>query len=151
MDEKPASGEQRLEKDLILSRNKCTNARSQRTFDAASEFCANLLGASTRITTELLRAIDEVDIGDICFVAAGSVGRDEALQASDLDLIPVCASDEVLGRYQPHDAFVRGALSEKLRIKVSAGSDLTKAISVDSLADPETIGGDKDDSSALTQ
>ena len=138
-------------KSLIDSRNNCISERSRETFDAASDFCDRLLRNSTRITTEFLNTIDEVDVDDICFVAVGSVGRDEALPASDLDLIPVCASDEVLSRYESHDRSMRESLSKELKIDVSAGSDLTRATSVDALVNPETIGGDKDNRSALTK
>lgn len=150
MDEEPVSDKQDLE-GLILCRNKCTEERSKETFDGASKFSGDLLDKSIQITNELLSGIGEVTIDDICFVAVGSVGRDEALPASDLDLIPVCTSDEVLDRYRPHDGFVRKSLGDKLGIKVSAGSNLTKAISLDSLLNPDTIGGSKDNSRALTR
>lgn len=150
MDEEPVSDKQDLA-DLILCRNKWTEERSKKTFDGASKFSGDLLDKSIQITNELLSDIDEVTIDDICFVAVGSVGRDEALPASDLDLIPVCTSDEVLDRYRPHDGFVRKSLGDKLEIKISAGSNLTKAISLDSLLDPDTIGGSKDNSRALTR
>ena len=150
MGQTPISDKQRL-KGLLDFRSSCINTRSQDTFDAASKFCNGLLEKSNRIIAESLNKINKVHIDDICFAAVGSVGRDEALKASDLDLIPVCASDEVLRLYEPHDKSVRESLSEKLQIKVSAGSDLTKAISLDSLVTPETIGGNQDNSSALTK
>ena len=110
-----------------------------------------MLGDSTRIITEFLNTINALDVDDICFVAVGSVGRDEALPASDLDLMPVCASEEVLGRYKPHDRSMREFLRKELQINISAGSDLTEVTSVEALVNPETIGGDKDNRSALTK
>ena len=150
MDEELLSDKQGL-KNLNFSRSECTKQISRKTFEDASKFCSDLLDKTIRITKESLNDITGTAENDICFAAVGSVGRDEALSASDLDLIPVCADDEVLKRYQPHDESVRKCIREKLKIKVSAGSDLTKPISLESLAAPETIGGDDDNSSALTK
>ena len=140
-----------MNKKLIASRDKCIKEYSKKTFDAASEFCATLLKNSDRVITEFLDATGEVDINNICFVAVGSVGRDEALPESDLDLLPVCADEEVLECYERHDESIRESLHKALQIKVSRGSDLTRAISLESFSDPETIGGDKDNRSTLTQ
>jgi hypothetical protein len=88
---------------------------------------------------------------DLCCVAVGSVGRFEALQASDIDLIPVTRTTDALAHFRPHDKDLRKAIADKLQIKVSQGEDLTRCVSLDELTDPETIGGGKDDSSALTK
>src|SRR5207249_1697249 len=60
-------------------------------------------------------------------------------------------SAAALAAFQSHDKPLRQEIKEKLTIKVSQGDDLTKCVSVGELIDPESIGGEKDGSSALTK
>lgn len=85
----------------------------------------------------------------LCFIVIGSVGRREALSASDLDIIPVLAED--IPSFAEHDARIRAALAKGLDTKVSRGEDLTKFILLEDLVRSETIGGDDDTSAALTK
>lgn len=87
----------------------------------------------------------------LCFAVIGSVGRMEALEASDLDLIPIAVDEHRLAEYLPFDQNLRAHLMATMHIKVSKGSDLTKATHVAELVDPETIGGAHDSSGALTK
>jgi predicted nucleotidyltransferase len=87
----------------------------------------------------------------MCFVAVGSVGRREALHASDLDIIPVAVSNQRLEEYVVYDQELRTTLSDRLGIKVSQGKDLTKATSIEDLVDARSIGGDGDTSGQLTK
>ncbi|WP_135058877.1 hypothetical protein [Paracoccus salipaludis] len=92
-----------------------------------------------------------VDTAGLCFAATGSVGRREALEASDLDLVPIARDDKCLAEWAPHDAELRQKLKEHLKIKVSRGEDLTKACSLTSLTRAEKIGGNEDNSAELTK
>lgn len=94
---------------------------------------------------------NKLDKSKVCFIAVGSIGRKEALSASDLDLIPILASPDYLKKFEFYDKKLRRYVASKLKIKVSAGSDLTKATSIDKLTDLKGIGGDDDTSSLLTK
>lgn len=87
----------------------------------------------------------------ICLAATGSVGRREALEASDLDIVPIARDDVTLAQWITYDSNFRAELQETLGIKVSKGEDLTKACSLDSLTRPQKIGGTEDCSAELTR
>jgi len=107
----------------------------------ANKFCSDLISQSKSIIKNLL-TVEGVSLSDICFVAVGSIGRGEALYASDVDIIPVLKDNRAFNVYETKDAQFRINLSKKLGLPVSKGTNLTKCIDVDSLSDPETIGGD---------
>ena len=86
----------------------------------------------------------------ICFVAVGSVGRYESLDSSDLDLIPILGTLSA-EEFQPHDLPIREKVTAELAVKVSKGEDLTKFQQLSELTNAECIGGDRDESSALTK
>lgn len=88
---------------------------------------------------------------EMCFAVTGSVGRREALEASDLDLIPIAADADRLRSYEPLDKSLRTHLKAALGVKVSAGEDLTKACHVGELTEPDSIGGASDGSAPLTK
>lgn len=96
-------------------------------------------------------ASNRLNPDDACFVVVGSVGRREALHASDLDLIPVLKTPEAHAEFKRHDQAIREYVSSNLTIKVSKGADLTRCIDINTLTLPESIGGDSDDVSALTK
>ncbi|MCC6557875.1 MAG: hypothetical protein IT372_33430 [Polyangiaceae bacterium] len=108
----------------------------------------SLLDECSRIVDEHLRDAG-LPAERICFVAVGSVGRHEALHASDLDLVPVLA--EGVPAFAEHDRAIRRTVSERLRVKVSRGEDLTSATLLGDLVRSESIGGDDDASPALTK
>jgi len=81
----------------------------------------------------------------------GSVGRREALDASDFDLVPVARDEETLEWLLTNNVELREGLAKALDIDVSMGRDLTKAVSLTYLTDPERIGGDQDGRTGLTQ
>lgn len=87
----------------------------------------------------------------LCFAATGSVGRREALEASDLDLIPIAMDSDLLKKWKPNDRPLREALSEHLGIKVSKGEELTEACSLADLVRPEKIGAKEETSAELTK
>jgi hypothetical protein len=84
-------------------------------------------------------------------VAVGSVGRREALRASDLDFIPILKDSDALKVYQEFDGQIRERIAQVANLKVSRGEDLTKAITLEHLTKKETIGGDEDSDTCLTK
>ena len=92
-----------------------------------------------------------LDINKLCFIAVGSIGRNEALNASDLDIIPIAKDTQTLNEYKKMDHDLREFLQKKLDIHVSKGLDLTKPDALSSLTDSESIGGKKDTSQHLTK
>lgn len=94
----------------------------------------------------------DLDPGTLCFVATGSVGRREALSASDLDLIVIVEGDSAYERLTERYAELRGGLSRALDgMDVSSGRTVMGLVKLDELVDPERIGLDKDDRIALTR
>lgn len=85
----------------------------------------------------------------IVVAALGSVGRYEALDASDLDIMPIVVDDEILNKEL--DAALRKAVQDALGVKVSAGEDLTQRTAVADLKNPEYIGTDDDSTSRLSR
>jgi hypothetical protein len=110
---------------------------------------------SRQLLTDCARILDEqiaargLPAERVCYVAVGSVGRHEALTASDLDLIPVLADD--IPSFRDHDRAIRGAVEERLHVKVSLGQDLTSPARLRDLVRSESIGGDDDNPAALTK
>lgn len=97
--------------------------------------------------------LDESNIGTsgLCFVVVGSAGRREALEASDFDFIPIAETTEILSRYVEHDQKIREIVANSLQTKVSRGEDLTKAVALSEIIEPDCIGGARDSSAALTK
>jgi hypothetical protein len=127
----------------------CTPDRAFATLQRAAVHSQDLIQRARQIVNSF--CVNKLDAVNICFVVVGSVGRHEALEASDFDFIPVAQSNADLESYRPLDAPLREALSVELNAKVSKGEDLTKAISINDLTDADCIGGSKDGSGALTK
>jgi hypothetical protein len=119
-------------------------------FRRAEARCSQVI-TDARATTEAFIANAGLDLGSICIACVGSTGRNEALEASDLDLVPILADEAALSRFAPHDQALRQTLRNELRIPVSEGADLTKRVTLTELTDPDSIGGTKDESPALTK
>lgn len=124
--------------------------RAMKVLQAADEHCGKIVTSTSEIVAQFLRD-REIPEGGLSFIAVGSIGRREALGASDLDLIPIAADQQALVTYKPFDKDLRKALQENLGLKVSKGEDLTSPADLASLVDPESIGGEKDDSAMLTK
>ena len=129
---------------------RCTPDRAFATLQRAASHSRDMIQEAKRITDSFCQN-NELDTAGVCFVVVGSVGRHEALEASDFDFIPVAEINDDLERYKPFDGQLREALSAGLGAKVSKGEDLTKAISVGELTEADCIGGSKDSSGALTK
>jgi hypothetical protein len=126
------------------------NSRAWAVLEKARQHGDKVLGNVRAVCDDFLAA-HTLTPEDACCVVVGSVGRQEALEASDIDLIPVLRSAAALAGFQPHDKALRQGIKEKLGIKVSQGDDLTRCVSLEELTEPESIGGEKDGSSPLTK
>lgn len=130
-------------KDLLVK-------RSFETYEKARQFSRERAEKASKAAAEFL-ATNGIDPKSILLAAVGSVGRMEALEASDIDLIPVLASKGALESYLPHDVALRDVIAKSLECKVSAGKDLTAPVSISDLENADTIGGSLDDSANLTK
>lgn len=124
--------------------------RSFEVFENANAFSNNIIQRCNQCVSDYLLTAG-FNVADICIIAIGSVGRKEALEASDLDLIPVLANDQAAKNFENHDQPLRKKISAELDIKVSKGEDLTKFTALSSLIQDDSIGGENDGSSALTK
>lgn len=124
-----------------------------RTFDTLSRAAAKCEDVSARADVYLSKYVAKVGIPteEVCFVACGSVGRQEALESSDLDFVPVAGSDAVYEKLVSDNEQLRSGLSDFLGLDVSRGKDLMRTVRLADLTDPLRIGGDKDDRVGLTQ
>lgn len=129
---------------------KYVNDQAYRVFSGALTNCEHLRENAIKVSNEIL---DEYHIprDQVCLIAVGSLGRSEALQASDIDLIPIIANKKLLEGFKECDRALRKAISEKLGVKVSKGEDLTRADHVNAFASPSLIGSDEDNVSNLTK
>lgn len=116
----------------------------------ATKKSENLLINSRKII-EIFLIEEDLKSDAFCFVAVGSIGRYEALDASDFDLVPIVLEQESYDKYQGLDNKLRKILSSELELKVSQGKELTKPVLLDDLSSPDNIGGEDDSREKLTQ
>ncbi len=126
------------------------NNRTYEVFLKAQAHCTDILKQTNIIVNDFLRK-NGIKEENVCFVAVGSVGRLEALHASDLDFIPLLVDKKALEEFQPFDKDLRNLLSSNLNLKISEGADLTRSASVSELIEKKAIGGEKDNSTWLTK
>jgi hypothetical protein len=129
---------------------RCVKRRHFETYKRARERSESLL-ATAKSTISVFLKSKGLDGASLCFAVVGSVGRREALEASDFDVVPIASNSERLKEYAPHDAELRAALRRALGVKVSKGEDLTKATSIEELVEVDSIGGAQDNSGRLTK
>jgi hypothetical protein len=122
--------------------------RAHKIFARAEEHSRTKLRESTAVVDEYLRTTN-IDPNDICVIAVGSIGRLEALESSDMDLIPILR--RAIDGFEQHDRAIREAVERALKLKVSKGQALTKFETLEELSHPERIGGERDDSNSLTK
>ena len=130
--------------------SECIKRQSAELFQRASKRCDELTDKAKAAIENYAKA-NGVSIDNICFTVVGSVGRGEALEASDFDLTPIARDDAALAAFMPHDQAIRQELIKALGVKVSKGEDLTKPVAIASLIERESIGGPKDTSASLTK
>jgi predicted nucleotidyltransferase len=121
--------------------------RTAEIIEKAEEYSQSLIDR-IKIVVDNYCSTNSIDLTNCCFIVVGSVGRKEALGASDIDLIPVFRNSSYS---EELDKALRKHLSEALHIKVSAGQQLTKAININELVDPKSIGSESDSSAHLTR
>lgn len=126
------------------------NVRSFNVFSRAEKLCSKLCAKTRRLISVYCKD-NHIDQKTVCFIAIGSVGRQEALEASDLDLIPVLKNSGTTKNFNGHDNKIRKLLSNALRLKVSEGKDLTRYTALDDLTKSEIIGSEQDNSSTMTK
>lgn len=119
-------------------------------YKRAHEYCQDVKEKCQNILSKYM-ADNGLDPTSFCFVAIGSVGRMEALDASDLDLLPVVRKKSDLQRFKRHDSKIRKVLEQSLNLHVSEGKDLTACVALKDLTDQKTVGGEKDSNTALTK
>lgn len=119
-------------------------------YDEAQHSCRNTIEVAKQCIQSFGKE-GRIDLGDLCFVVVGSTGRNEALAASDFDLVPIARTRCSLKEYRTQDACLRKRLAEALKMKVSEGQNLTRADTVGNLIERESIGGSRDSSQNLTR
>ena len=128
----------------------CVKSRHYLTLERARAHSERLIDTAKQTIEKYFSDIHE-PLAGLCFAVVGSVGRREALEASDFDVVPIAADSAQLERYSGRDAELRRALSSALGVKVSKGEDLTQATSIDQLVEVNSIGGSLDTSGRLTK
>ncbi|MBI4449664.1 hypothetical protein HY634_01265 [Candidatus Uhrbacteria bacterium] len=128
----------------------CTDDETRRVLDRARDHSNDILIRSAATIGDYVTSTG-LDPGALCFVAVGSMGRREALAASDLDLLPIMRTNDTLNAYKTHDSGIRERLRGSLGIPVSRGEDLTAPDAVGNFAASEAIGGALDSSAMLTR
>jgi hypothetical protein len=126
------------------------NERAWRVLVKAQEYCEQLIRRVTAITNGYLGE-NQLDPADVCFIVVGSVGRFEALEASDLDFTPVLRTPEALKTFRPHDQPLRQRLRQQLSMDVSKGEELTAPATLQELSRADLIGSKEDGSDKLTR
>ena len=118
-----------------------------------SEAKSEEISSIAKDVTQRYCSENNIPLDQICFIAIGSVGRKEALEASDLDIIPILKGNggALINTFQKHDKNIRELLATSLDMHVSKGEDLTKFESLDNLTNKDSIGGDADCSASLTK
>lgn len=112
--------------------SRCIKAQSAAVYSHAAQRC-NALVAQAKTVIEDYSQREGLDLNPLCIVVVGSVGRSEALGASDFDITPIARDESTLDAFLPHDQPIRQALRDALNVKVSKGEDLTKSISICSI------------------
>ena len=128
----------------------CMKRRSAEVYEKTDKWCRTTVERAGR-TIEKFARRKSIDLADICFVVVGSIGRNEALDASDMDIVPIARNESALAAYKSSDQGIRQALRDGLGLPVSKGFELTEPASVESLVESESIGGSEDTSQKLTK
>ncbi len=136
-----------MENNLL---NDYLDENSLNIYNRANRKCNRLLKDSQKIINNYFKE-NNINNCKICFIAVGSVGRSEALDASDLDILPVVVNDKSMESYKNYDKELRSIIENKLSIKVSEGKKLTKLTKLNDLICAKNIGGKRDSNSELTK
>lgn len=124
------------------------------------DYCKNILRAQEFSTNRIAQIRDviqgspegeEGEAQGLGWVVTGSLGRLEALEASDVDLMLLVPPGLKADDFQNLDQAIRVRLRETLNIEVSKGENLTSPTSQEDIASPGRIGGDNDNVTFLTK
>ena len=129
---------------------RCMKRQSAELYRRAGAWCDEIIARAGN-TIDQFGKDGSLDLTDMCFIVIGSIGRNEALDASDMDIVPIARNEDALAAYRESDQDLRKVLREHLGVAVSKGLDLTEPTSVESLVEAESIGGSKDTSQKLTK
>ena len=129
---------------------RCMNERSSVLYRRANDWCHQKIEEAVEQILDFATK-NSFGIENICFVVVGSFGRNEALDASDMDIVPIARDSDALEKYRHLDFDLREMLRNRLGISVSKGLELTKPTSIESLVEAESIGGSSDSSHQLTK
>lgn len=88
---------------------------------------------------------------NIGWVVTGSLGRLEALEASDIDLSLICESESIANRIHKEDQEIRQLLRDHFKVPVSKGENMTSPFSKEAIASSDKIGGLNDNVNLLTK
>jgi hypothetical protein len=139
---------------MNLPLQKHLHERAWRVLEDARVHCEYLLQKPTQFTDGFL-AEKQFDPEVVCFAVVGSVGRFEALHASDVDFTPVLKDQAALDKFKEHDQPLRKLIRQQHKVDVSKGEELTCPATLDDLANSAKIGstekGNEDNSSSLTR
>lgn len=93
----------------------------------------------------------EVECLGLGFAVSGSLGRLEALQASDIDLITLCSEDAPENEARRVDQAIREIIRTQLNCDVSKGENFTGPTYLRDIASTKRIGGGEDNVNLLTK
>lgn len=128
----------------------CMKNESAHVYERASRWCDERVDeAKTHISA--FATDNHLDLTQMCFVTVGSIGRSEALDASDMDLVPIANSNDALKAYKDSDRALRQHLRDRMSVDISKGEQLTKPTTICKLVARERIGGSKDNNRHLTR
>lgn len=94
---------------------------------------------------------DEIEEAGLGFAVSGSLGRSEALGASDVDFITLCPEGLAEASAQNLDRYIRNKIREKLRCDVSKGENFTGPTYLRDISSARCIGGEGDNVNLLTK
>lgn len=143
---------------MDLEMTKPTSQEIQRTL---TEIAANALNEAISFSREQIKLLTEV-IGDseyrtelenlgVGYIVSGSLGRLEALESSDIDLIALCDSDTNIEAFRKVDQKIRAVVRQVLSCDVSKGENFTGPTRINDIAADVAIGGTDDHVNALTK
>jgi hypothetical protein len=107
--------------------------------------------ASIRTLIEGSMHYERVQALGLGFIVTGSLGRLEALEASDIDLTTLCPDDAPRAEVNEVDQTLRSLLRRELGAEVSKGENFTGPTYIEDLAHRRRIGGGEDNVNLLTK
>jgi len=121
------------------------------TYEKAWTTSEGLLSQARPIVADSLSG-SKLDLKQICIATVGSIARREAMNASDIDLLPVwCGDPNEFPHFEDLTGKVREDLRQKTGLDVSTSRNLMRSTQLSTLCKADGIGGDDDHRRTLTQ